>query len=116
VGDMMSGLLSGILGLEPFDPSKHDPQDLGLGGVSTEYLATDYDEKGRVINYPTVWFDRSGKAYFLPKAALSLALDYEAATGKRFPRFDNTGEAVERAEHRSAMGGALASPPRPPYN
>lgn len=98
----MAGLLSGILGLEPFDPSRHEPQDLGLGGLSTEYLETGYDDDGRVINYPTVWFDREGKAYFLPQAARSLALDYEAVTGRRFPRFESVDQAVERAQHRSS--------------
>lgn len=100
------GLFNNILGLEPFDPAKHSPQDVGLGGMSTEYLATDYDLEGRPFNYPTIWFDQSGKAYHLPDQAFSLAIDYEAATGKRFPRFDEVGQGAYSAMNRSAMGGA----------
>ena len=100
------GLLDSILGLQPFDPSKHSAQDLGLGGMSTEYTATGYDPSGLVFNYPTVWFDQDGVAYYLPSEAYSLAIDYENATGKRFPRFDDLGQGAEMAMHRSALGGA----------
>ena len=100
------GLLSNILGLEPFDPSKHSAQDVGLGGMSTEYIATDYDSEGRPFNYPTIWFDQSGKAYYLPDQAYSLAIDYENVTGKRFPRFEEVSHGAWSAMNRSAMGGA----------
>jgi hypothetical protein len=102
----MLNLLAQTFGLQPFDPKKHTPQDLGLGGLSTEYLATEYDNYGLPFNYPTIWFDPSGAAHYVPDAALSLALDYEAATGAKFPRFENIGQAVELAQHRSALGGA----------
>ena len=106
----MSGLLSQTMGLEPFDPERHSPQDLGLGGMSTEYLATEEDEDGLPFNFPTIWFDSGGKAGLLPVgAARKISLDYEKSTGKLFPRFErgNFGTAVEQAQHRSAMNGAM---------
>lgn len=106
----MKGLLKTTFGLEPFDPNKHRPVDLGLGGNSTEYLATEQDDDGLPFNFPTIWFNERGKAFKLPtETARMLSLDYEKITGKKFPRFDrgNFGAAVEAAQHRSAMGGAM---------
>ena len=100
------GLLNSVLGLEPFNPAKHSPQDVGLGGMSTEFLVTDYDPQGKPFNYPTIWFDQGGRAYYLPDQAYSLAIDYENATGRRFPRFDEVGQGAFSAMNRSAMGGA----------
>ena len=106
-------------GLEPFDPSKHTPQDLGLGGLSTEYLATDFDPEhitfldsgdpeGLTFNYPTIWFNDRGDAIHLddPRQAMAQALKYEKETGKKFPRFLDLPTAVNVAKKRSNMGGA----------
>jgi len=106
----MTGLLSKTFGLEPFDPKKHKPQDLGLGGLSTEYLSTEADDDGIPFNFPTIWFKPNGEAMQVPvETARMLSLDYEKATGKKFPRFErgNFGAGAERAMHRSAMNGAM---------
>ena len=91
--------------LEPFDPAKHKPQDMGLGGMSTEYTASAPTPSGWV-NYPSIWFDQSGRAHMLEgDAAYDQAMAYEKATGRAFPRFENEQIAAEMAQHRSAMGG-----------
>jgi len=101
----MRGLLN--IPFEPFDPSKHKPQDMGLGGMSTEYISGQTMPDGSVMNYPTIWFDPQGKAVLMdPRDAFDFALDYEARSGKKFPRYGNAGIADEFAMHRSAMGGA----------
>ena len=103
----MTGLLSSTFGLEPFNPQKHTPQDVGLGGLSTEYLETGEDDSGVPFNFPTIWFNADGNAVLVPaETARSLALDYEKVTGKKFPRYDTLGVGVEMAMHRSAAGGA----------
>jgi hypothetical protein len=105
--------------LEPFDPSKHTPQDIGLGGLSTEYLATDFDPEhitfsdlgdpeGLAFNYPTIWFNDNGVPIHLEdsRQAMAQALKYETKTGKKFPRFLDLPTAVNVAKQRSNMGGA----------
>lgn len=97
-------------GLEPFDNSKHMPRDIGLGGPSTEYTASEYDAEGRPMTFPTIWWDKSGNPHKLPpRDALSMAEEYESATGLSFPRHDSFGTATEKAMHRSVSGGAERS-------
>ena len=98
--------------LEPFDPAKHSPQDVGLGGLSTEYLATDLDPEGAAFNFPTIFFGEDGKAVYFedPRAAMAQALAYEERIGQRFPRFSDIDSAVEAARNRSQMGGATTVP------
>jgi hypothetical protein len=92
---------------EPYDPAKHQPQDLGLGGMSTEYTATQNAPDGGFWNIPTIWYTQQGEAQLLdPKDAQALAQMYEQQTGRRFPRYETPEIGAERAMHRSAMGGA----------
>ena len=58
----------------------------------TERLATEVSADGQVFNHPTLWFTQDGEPLDLTsqdarEVATSLAMQYEAATGKRFPRF-----------------------------
>ncbi len=92
---------------EPFDPTKHKEQDVGLGGMSTEYIATETSPDGDFWNIPTIWFDASGKAAKVDRYnAYALAQEYETRTGKRFPRFKTPGAGSFAAMNRSAQGGA----------
>lgn len=104
----MAGLMELMLELEPFDASKHKERDVGLGGPSTEYLATEYDLEGKPFNFPQIWWDVGGNPHKLtPQQAYERAIRYEQETGKRFPRFNSIDEAVGAAEGRSAGGGAV---------
>lgn len=100
-----------IFGLRPFQPGRDTPRDVGYGGPSTEYLATDVDPYGAAINYPTIWWDMYGNPVTLEQAqAFDQALGYEQLSGKTFPRYMTVPQAVNAAEHRSANGGAEKNP------
>lgn len=93
---------------EPFDPSKHTPKDVGLGGPSTEYLITENAPDGGFWNIPSIWWDKKGNPTHIKdrEQALALARHYEETTGKRFPRYGTPGAGSFAAMNRSAMGGA----------
>lgn len=111
VDAIVSGISNDKFGLKPYQPGYNFPQDLGLGGVSTEYVATERDPEGRVMNFPTIWYDQQGMANLLPQdQAYDQALAYERGTAQRFPRFDSVGNAETFAKNRSAMGGAENAP------
>lgn len=94
------------LGLHPYDPALNKPQDVGLGGTSTEYLNTG-SMYGGVTNYPQIWWDEQGNPILLtPEQAWLMSKDYQDATGVRFPQFDNVKVAEWAAKSRSAQGGA----------
>lgn len=100
-----------LRGLKPFNPQTDKPQDVGLGGKSTEYLAGAVDPYGNEFVYPQIWYV-GGKAVLLdPETAYQKALEYEATTGKLFPRYRNAGAGTFAAENRSAMGGAETGAP-----
>ena len=83
--------------LIPFDPSKHEPVDLGLGGLSTEYLASEYAPSNGVWNIPTIWFnsETNEPVYFENiDEAWEISRAYELSTGNMFPRFNNLPDAV----------------------
>ena len=93
--------------LRPFDPQRDVPQDVGLGGLSTEYLATESAPDFGYWNIPQIWWTQGGEPHLVsPEQANALALTYEEATGQRFPRFMRPGIGAEMAAHRSANGGA----------
>ena len=109
----------------PFDPSKHKPQDIGLGGPSTEYLITVEDENNQVIVVPSIWWDEKGTPQFIgnPETneidydrVMQLVQDYEQETQQMFPRFgdasntDNYNIADRFAQTRSEKGGASTVP------
>ena len=100
--------------LEPFNPSKHKPKDVGLGGLSTEYLVTQDAPDGSVWVIPSIWWDQNGEPMLIKDQAQiqRLAQEYEAATGALFPRFGKgdykTADAWAR--QRSSAGGASAVP------
>ena len=100
--------------LIPFDSKLHKPQDLGLGGLSTEYTATVDAPDGSVFLIPTIWWDSEGKPTYIKDTdkAAALALEYEKTTGKQFPRFPAGAykEADKYAADRSKAGGASVSP------
>lgn len=95
------------MGLEPFDPKKHKPTDIGLGGPSTEVSITENSPDGRVWNIPSLWWTKEGKPMLLPPdQAVKVADEYERLSGKRFPRFSDIDTAVDAAKARSKKGGA----------
>tara|TARA_R110002126_G_scaffold19559_1_gene73462 strand:+ start:235 stop:609 length:375 start_codon:yes stop_codon:yes gene_type:complete len=98
------------INLEPFDYTKHKPQDVGLGGPSTEYLITVDSPEGGVMVIPSIWWDEEGKPILIKdqREAVSLAKDYEETTNKQFPRFAAKAykEADSWAAKRSKAGGA----------
>ena len=97
--------------LQPFDPATMVARDVGYGGPSTEYLFTVEDSEGRAVNIPAIWWDAYGNPHKLnPQNALAMAAQYEAQNALYSPRYDNIGQAVEFAQHRSANGGAMRSP------
>jgi hypothetical protein len=111
VAAILAGVAQDRFGLAPYDPRKNVPRDIGLGGPSTEFLATEYDPSGQVMNYPSIWWDKQGNPHLLePDAAYQQALDYEQTALKSFPRFPNIGAAEFAAENRSAMGGGDVGP------
>lgn len=94
-------------GYRPYDPSVNKPRDIGLGGPSTEYLATENDPYGAAMNYPQIWWDMYGNPRLLdPQQSYNQAISYELASGERFPRYSSTGQAEFAAQNRSALGGA----------
>ena len=100
--------------LEPFDNKKHTPQDVGLGGPSTEYLITVDSPDGGVMVIPSIWWDEEGKPQLIEDQdeAVSLALEYEKGNDKQFPRFAPKAykEADAFAQKRSKAGGASKEP------
>lgn len=105
-----SAVIAALLGdmplaVRPYDPSRDHPTDMGLGGLSTEYLRTYDTPFGESVNVPSIWFTESGLPFLSPDP-YSTAMDYEAATGRLFPTYDTTDEAVTAAKMRSANGGA----------
>ncbi len=104
--------------VEPFNPKKHKPQDVGFGGPSTEYLITVDAPDGGVMVIPSIWWDAKGEPTLVDqKEAIKQAKKYEEFSGLQFPRFAPKAykEADEFARSRSASGGAtqneLASKP-----
>ncbi len=104
--DLLNAMQQVRYGLRPYDPAVNQAQDVGLGGPSTEYLATGEDPYGQAFNYPTIWWDMSGNPVLLNgDQAYNQAVDYEVNSGVRFPRYDSIGQAETFAQHRSIMGG-----------
>ena len=97
--------------LEPFDPSKHTPQDVGKGGPSTEFLATEGSPDGVFWNIPIIWWDEKGNPVELElREAQKRAKEYEKTTGQRFPRYNTPQEGSDAARSRSEAGGASTTP------
>lgn len=108
---LLSDRANSQFGLLPYQPGYNFPQDVGLGGVSTEYTATDTAPDGQIFNYPQIWFTQEGEAVVLPpEQAYDQATSYERNTAKRFPRFNSLGNAETYAENRSMSGGAEPTP------
>jgi len=97
------------INLRPFNPSKDVAQDLGLGGLSTEYTVTNPAPGGGYWNIPSIWWDDRGNPVVVnPDDAQLFAMEYERKTGTRFDRYEDSGPAEFRAMNRSAMGGGLS--------
>lgn len=96
--------------LEPFDYRKHKPQDVGLGGPSTEYLVTLDSPDGGVWVVPSIWWDEEGNPTLVKNQdkVFELAKQYEKENNVMFPRFPQ-GEYKQAdmfAQARSKAGGA----------
>jgi hypothetical protein len=111
------GLQDGVVSvpmLEPFNPNKHQPRDVGLGGLSTEYLVTQDAPDGSVWVIPSIWWDQNGEPMLIEdqEQIQRLAQEYEAATGGLFPRFGERDyeTADSWAQQRSSTGGASTVP------
>lgn len=100
------------LGIEPFDPKKHEPIDTVGGMKATEYLASEPSPEGKAWNIPTIWYDKKTKEpVFLggkdnSDKAWNAAYRYEKETGIKFPRYKDIPSAVDAAINRSKDGGA----------
>jgi len=109
----------------PFNPSIHEPKDIGLGGPSTEYLVTIDSPDGQVMVVPSIWWDKEGNPTFLGdletgdiavEDILKNVQEYEQETKQSFPRFgtagvpDNYRIADRFAASRSKAGGASKVP------
>ena len=108
------GRTSGRVYLEPFNPERHKPVDLGDGEYMTERTRTVTDSAGNWSVVPSVWFNDTGRPVDLQAASddqlSQLAERYEQTTGNRFPRFRSMADANQFAEVRSASGGASSLP------
>jgi len=94
--------------LIPFDTNLHVPQDVGLGGKSTEYLTSDYTRSSgsETTNYPRIWWDKNLQPHVLDESsAYDAHITYEGLTGKRSPRYTSMDLAIDAAKSRSASGG-----------
>ncbi len=92
--------------MEPFDKERHESKDVGLGGQSTEYLATERAPDGGFWNIPMIWYSPDGKPVKVGiDQAYQMAVEHEKRTGQRFPRYDSPGAGSFSAMNRSAMGG-----------
>jgi hypothetical protein len=96
--------------LEPFNFKKHKPQDVGLGGPSTEYLVTLDSPDGGVWVVPSIWWDDEGKPTLVENQdkVFEIAKQYEKENNVVFPRFPK-GEYKQAdmfAQARSKAGGA----------
>lgn len=100
------------MNLIPFDPELHTPQDVGLGGPSTEVTVTlGNDDIGYMV-VPSLWWDDKGKPFLIEKTEdiEFLVNKYEKETGKQFPRFSSSKKADSWAAKRSKAGGASTEP------
>lgn len=109
--DLINAINRVRFGLKPYDPNVNVAQDIGLGGPSTEYLATADDPYGAAFNYPTIWWDMMGNPQLLDgDQAYNQAIQYEVDSGVRFPRYESQGQAETFAQNRSLMGGGDVAP------
>lgn len=93
--------------LRPFDATRDQPRDVGMGGPSTEVIVTENAPDGGYWNIPSVWWDENGDPVRLSREdAARQAAEYEQRTGERFPRFRTPDEGAEVARRRSESGGA----------
>ena len=103
-----------VSGLVPFDPAIHTPQDVGLGGLSSEYTMTVDAPSGQVAVIPSIWWDANGDPIVLQdqREAERQSFEYEQQTGKQFPRFSpkDYASADQFAQERSLQGGAEKGP------
>lgn len=97
--------------LRPFDNTQMTPQDIGLGGPSTEYLATGQDFNGNALNYPLIWWNQRNEPVLLnDQNALALSYLWEGSRHVQSPRYPSIGVAEYYARNRSANGGAENGP------
>ncbi|QIG67748.1 hypothetical protein PP747_gp047 [Rhizobium phage RHph_Y38] len=100
-------LLWNSLKLAPYDPKINTPQDVGLGGPSTEYTATVDTPQGTYKNIPQLWWKKNGQPLLVPEdTARGLASLTERVTGRSFPEYQTPEEADLEASMRSKAGGA----------
>ena len=95
--------------LHPFDPRINKPRPNADGSVSTELTRTVQFPDGSWGNVPSLWWG-DGESYrdfgnLEDDQIAGLASNYEAQSGKAFPRFGSLAEAEAAAKTRSAAGG-----------
>lgn len=112
MSDKMSAVIAALMGdfplpIRPYDTSSDVPRDIGLGGPSTEVLGTYDTPAGDFANVPQLWY-LGNHGPFMVEDPIPFAHDYEVATGRTFPRYDDLNSAIMGAQYRSGAGGAEA--------
>lgn len=93
--------------LRPFEPGEY--VDNGDGSRSTERTVSVPLPDGSWMNAPSLWMSPKGPWDFGMNEdyITDMALWYERATGKKFPRYGSVDEAVQASKARSAGGGVF---------
>lgn len=84
--------------LRPFDPGER--RDNPDGSYSTEITTTWQMPDGSWANVPSLWMGKGGPVQFDAndeQGILGAVQNYEAKTGKRFPRYATVGQAESAA-------------------
>ena len=79
------------------------------GAGSTEITIT-REVDGKFVVMPSLWSSQGKFIELRPQRAAAAAMNYEKATGKKFPRFGSIKEAGEFAKQRSQAGGIKSGP------
>lgn len=95
--------------LRPFEPD--EVLENYDGSHSTERL-TGFNIDGKEVVAPSLWMSDKGPVDLerFPDTIIRAILEYEARTGKRFPRFSTPDQSTGFATRRSATGGLANGP------
>lgn len=92
----------------PFDPATDKPRQNADGSISTEVTRTVETPDGYAV-VPSLWLDEGGQYQDMSAQnddqLSEFAQKYEAASGKKFPRFKELDAAEKFATDRSHAGG-----------
>lgn len=102
---------AGGVSLRPLQGGEHLSAPDGSAEM-TEYTKTVEDGNGQFMVAPSLWTDGSKPQFIETDDEVARrALDYEAKTGNRFPRFATVDDAEKFAIQRSAAGGVGTGQP-----